>query len=365
MGVSIQGVPGLKCVCRRLDVLVAPAGYFLRAHTHYSVPADVAEAVDFVGGLNRLPSLAARSVSSPAPAVSAVDSTSNSPQILSLLGGANVLAAVIPRCSDGSVMPTYNKCGGAASAAPAHQLSITIDYNQAGVGPGVSSVIDVGMPNCRACSAYPRTLDYGNAVHRFCSGALSAADQSALVCLVPATNVATAVNTTATVVATFVTGAKSAAAALVSYVEPAVTPAFIKKQYGLLTPGLHLGSQSVSEFLGQYYSPKDLQYYLAYYSVKPSFSVNVIGPNVASDPGGEATLDIQVMQGVAPGINTSFWSTAGLRNNSQPTGPSNQEPFLTWIMALMDNPDPPLIHSSSYSDKCVVVDRTSEERGWC
>lgn len=54
---------------------------------------------------------------------------------------------------------------------------------------------------------------------------------------------------------------------------------------------------------------------------------------------------------MAAGVPTTFWSTAGLRNNSGPPGPSNQEPFLAWITALMDDPTPPLVHSSSYSDK--------------
>ena len=57
------------------------------------------------------------------------------------------------------------------------------------------------------------------------------------------------------------------------------------------------------------------------------------------------------MAGVAAGIPTTFYSTAGRRNNSAPAGPSNQEPFLRWITAIMDEANPPLVHSSSYSDK--------------
>ena len=50
----------------------------------------------------------------------------------------------------------------------------------------------------------------------------------------------------------------------------------------------------------QYYSPSDLASYLKKYNVENQIPV-VVGPNVASDPGGEASLDIQVMLGVAPG----------------------------------------------------------------
>jgi len=51
-------------------------------------------------------------------------------------------------------------------------------------------------------------------------------------------------------------------------------------------------SQSVAEFLDQYYSPQDLQAFFTAMSVLPA-PVSVVGPNDASQPGGEASLDIQ------------------------------------------------------------------------
>jgi hypothetical protein len=53
-------------------------------------------------------------------------------------------------------------------------------------------------------------------------------------------------------------------------------------------------SQSVAEFLGQYFSSTDLTGFTSAMSVVPA-TVVITGPNDPTKPGGEASLDIQCM----------------------------------------------------------------------
>jgi len=53
-------------------------------------------------------------------------------------------------------------------------------------------------------------------------------------------------------------------------------------------------SQSVAEFLGEFYNPADLQQFLQLLGVPDITSVRLVGPNNETQPGFEATLDIQV-----------------------------------------------------------------------
>ena len=70
--------------------------------------------------------------------------------------------------------------------------------------------------------------------------------------------------------------------------------------------------------------------------------VTLVGPNNASQPGGEASLDIQYIMGVAQNVSTTFWSTAGTNNG--------QEPFDIWMANVLNAANPPLVHSISYGD---------------
>jgi subtilase family serine protease len=89
---------------------------------------------------------------------------------------------------------------------------------------------------------------------------------------------------------------------------PAVLPADIHKAYNVpagLVATNPLNSQAVTAFEEQYISTKDLfefQDLVGLKKQKPLF----VGPNDESQPGGESTLDIQAIMGVAPGANTTF-----------------------------------------------------------
>eukprot|EP01094_Clydonella_sp_ATCC50884_P028367 TRINITY_DN8492_c0_g1_i1.p1 TRINITY_DN8492_c0_g1~~TRINITY_DN8492_c0_g1_i1.p1 ORF type:complete len:516 (-),score=102.13 TRINITY_DN8492_c0_g1_i1:65-1612(-) len=100
-------------------------------------------------------------------------------------------------------------------------------------------------------------------------------------------------------------------------------------------------SQSVAEFLGQYYAPSDLDMFFDIMGAVPA-DVDLIGPNDDTDPGGEASLDIQFLMGIAQNITTTFWSLGNLHEG--------QEPFLEWILEVLNDQNPPLVHSISYGD---------------
>eukprot|EP00696_Hemimastix_kukwesjijk_P002415 gnl/Hemi2/1295_TR462_c0_g6_i1.p1 gnl/Hemi2/1295_TR462_c0_g6~~gnl/Hemi2/1295_TR462_c0_g6_i1.p1 ORF type:complete len:372 (-),score=115.18 gnl/Hemi2/1295_TR462_c0_g6_i1:54-1169(-) len=69
------------------------------------------------------------------------------------------------------------------------------------------------------------------------------------------------------------------------------------------------------------------------------------GPNNASLPGGEATLDLQYIMGVGYGVPTTFWSLGG-------PGPAvgNSSYILDWAIEISNTEVPPLVTSISYGD---------------
>lgn len=102
-------------------------------------------------------------------------------------------------------------------------------------------------------------------------------------------------------------------------------------------------SQSVAQFLEQYYTPSDLTLFQQTYNLPVQAPVKVVGHNDASNPGVEAELDIEYIMGVATNVPTWFVYTAG-RHESQ-------EPFLEWIQFINDlNSPAPLVNSVSYGD---------------
>ncbi len=132
---------------------------------------------------------------------------------------------------------------------------------------------------------------------------------------------------------------------------PAVTPQSIAAQYGIPAGyTAHFGSQAVVEFEQQYYSPADLQQYLDAFGIPTSAdSVTVIGPNDATNAGGEADLDIQAIMGVARNVSTTFWS---IYANST----AEIDDILAWAVAMANTGNPPLVNSLSYGMTETNVD---------
>eukprot|EP01126_Amoeba_proteus_P044425 TRINITY_DN4935_c0_g1_i3.p1 TRINITY_DN4935_c0_g1~~TRINITY_DN4935_c0_g1_i3.p1 ORF type:complete len:619 (-),score=89.84 TRINITY_DN4935_c0_g1_i3:58-1914(-) len=137
-----------------------------------------------------------------------------------------------------------------------------------------------------------------------------------------------------------------------------VTPQLLQQYYKITYGPQATNSattQSVAEFLEQYFSKKDLQEWFSLMGLKNQEVARVIGPNDETLPGGEASLDIQYIMGVAQNVATTFWSIPG-RNQD------DQEPFLVWLLAIQNDPNPPLVHSISYDDQENTIHETYIDR---
>ena len=133
-----------------------------------------------------------------------------------------------------------------------------------------------------------------------------------------------------------------------------ITPACIRAAYGLGNTSVtgNTSTGAVNGFLEEYISVKDLDtFFTKFDSSQVGRRPTIIGPNDASSPGVEASLDIQYMMALAHGANVTFWYTAG----RQPKNPEN-EPFLVWLMNLANSTAPPLVISTSYGDDEPSVD---------
>ena len=131
-----------------------------------------------------------------------------------------------------------------------------------------------------------------------------------------------------------------------------VTPEVLRLRYNATAarPAGH-ATQAVAQFLEQYYSPNDLTGFIEGCDVATTQpQPSTIGPNNVSDPGIEATLDIEYIMSVAPNIPTTFISTAGRD--------ADQEPFLAFLTTLAAMRTPPNVVSISYGD----VESSLDER---
>jgi len=109
-------------------------------------------------------------------------------------------------------------------------------------------------------------------------------------------------------------------------------------------------SQSVNQFLEQYFNSDDLTHFQQDFK-QPVEKVAVLeGPNDPSDPGIEAMLDIEYIMGIGNHIPSWFISTGGEHEG--------QEPFLEWITNLLNNGSKvPWVNSISYGDEESTISR--------
>lgn len=99
--------------------------------------------------------------------------------------------------------------------------------------------------------------------------------------------------------------------------------------------------QGIAQFLGQFMTPSDLTTFWSQFNL-PSVNYSIVGPNDPSNPGDEASLDVQTITGVNQGTVTQFTVTPGLHDK--------QEPFLVWLLAIAGQKNAPWVHSVSYGD---------------
>ena len=131
-----------------------------------------------------------------------------------------------------------------------------------------------------------------------------------------------------------------------------VFPSVLRERYNVSdVVGTHPdNSQSVAQFLEQYYNPGDLGEFFTLFG--SSFKhldkmTKVIGPD-SGRSGIEASLDTQYIMSLGAMVPTWFWSTGG-RHESQ-------EPFLEWLVDISDRSQVPWVHSVSYSDNEDTLD---------
>eukprot|EP01128_Nolandella_sp_AFSM9_P003645 TRINITY_DN158_c0_g1_i1.p1 TRINITY_DN158_c0_g1~~TRINITY_DN158_c0_g1_i1.p1 ORF type:complete len:731 (-),score=198.61 TRINITY_DN158_c0_g1_i1:281-2452(-) len=132
-----------------------------------------------------------------------------------------------------------------------------------------------------------------------------------------------------------------------------IVPQTLLERYNineLYRSGTSKFSQCVVEFEQQYYSPSDLTLFFDQMGVDGTETpVTVIGENDASNPGGEANLDIQWMFAIAPKVPMVFWS---IKANST----LEIDDILTWAYAIGNMTNPPLVNSLSYGMTARNVD---------
>jgi tripeptidyl-peptidase-1 len=140
-----------------------------------------------------------------------------------------------------------------------------------------------------------------------------------------------------------------------------ITPQVLRSLYkvGDATVQSKKTSQVVTGYLEQYINQQDLQTFFS--NFVPSMKgqkANEVGPNDASQPGLEASLDIQYLMGMTQGGDSTFWYTSG----RQPHNAEN-EPFLKFLYDVGNLTDDqlPSVISTSYGDDEGGVDHAYAE----
>jgi len=303
----------------------------------YSLPSEVAAVIDFVGGLDYYPKWAYRHVAPPKAKRQVAQSSA--PVVSQLFAGDESFSLYyVPVCSDGTPVQSSNlNC---ASGPSPSFLSILPTQD------GFQRSVVLRNQMCGNCSTWSSSLQ------GYCQSLNSYNNWSAstIYCQTPPVvlGLKNYVPFTVTFSTQFSDGSSSPYVELTSpfYLGKWVTPKTLRDYYGATedqTICKHpQNSQSVAEFFGQYYSPRDLATFFEMTGTRYPGSVELVGPNNGSLPGGEAQLDIQYIMGLAQNVTTYFWSLGTLHQG--------QEPFLQWITQVLNSPNPPLVHSTSYAD---------------
>lgn len=126
----------------------------------------------------------------------------------------------------------------------------------------------------------------------------------------------------------------------------AVTPAVLEKVYSItgVTPKAASNKQAVAEFQGETMSDQDLadffkKYVTNYTAGKDDKVSKYVGDKDIQSGQTEASLDIQYIMGVNPGLKTEFW----LYNSKDFCGD-----LANWTAAILADDNAPFVHSVSY-----------------
>jgi len=123
-----------------------------------------------------------------------------------------------------------------------------------------------------------------------------------------------------------------------------VTPAVLEETYnvsGVVASGSTKNRQAVAEFQGQTMQPADLAQFFKQYvsSSKADTIYKFEGDKGVGMAGVEASLDVDYIMGVAPGVLTEFWYQKGMDFCGD---------LANWTSTIISTPQPPLVHSVSY-----------------
>ncbi len=114
---------------------------------------------------------------------------------------------------------------------------------------------------------------------------------------------------------------------------PYVTPTSVREAYSIVGASCSTNSsQSVPEFY-ESFSPDDATMFFQLMSL-PKREPNVVGFNNVSQPGVEASLDVQTVMGTGVNCETTVWNVEGS--------------LMDWLVQLANDSNPPLVHSISY-----------------
>ncbi|KJE97903.1 growth-inhibiting protein 1, variant [Capsaspora owczarzaki ATCC 30864] len=102
-------------------------------------------------------------------------------------------------------------------------------------------------------------------------------------------------------------------------------------------------TQAVASFLSQYFTPSDLSTFQSRYSVPLNPIRQIVGGNDPSNPGMEATLDVEYITATGRNVTTWFVFESSLVNEGQ-------EDFLKYLIGQLNTTNTPLVHSISYGD---------------
>lgn len=265
---------------------------------------------------------------------------------------SNVFPTFLVRCLDGSYAQDASKpCS--TRGAPVDHFVVRVT-DRSGGAPSSPSTITTNVPVSQAnCAAQPLGRgDRGGAGASLAVRCTAHAGGNLAPYHLWSVEVATA----------FASGGSGATSAFNDFFNTSivtsdfVTPQLLADHYGIPTGmdgnvsrGAYVNSQSVAEFSGQFYSPADLEMFFQSTGVSPA-NVTVVGPNNASQPGDEATLDIQWIMGVGQGVPTTFWSVG------------DDKYLLEWAEELSSSDSPPLVNSISYSDNEADTARSFMDR---
>jgi subtilase family serine protease len=114
--------------------------------------------------------------------------------------------------------------------------------------------------------------------------------------------------------------------------------------------------QAVFETNNEDFSPADLHIFQDTYGLPRQDALSPFGhatTDCLHNECFEGNLDVQYMMGIAPQVTTIYWYTI------------SSDPFVEWITAVADTPNPPLVNSISWGSMELVSAVTSYFCTWC